>query len=78
MEYYTNTGYLPRLLGAAVAQQSALQVIVHGLIASHHYCVGSKPALATLQHVRKFDSYLPMVGDFLRALRFPPPIKLSM
>ena len=63
--------------GAAVAQRSALQLVVHGLIASHHYCVGSKPALANLQHVRKFDSYLLTVGGFLRALRFPPPIELS-
>ena len=34
-----------------------LQIAVHGLITSHHYCVGTKPALATVQYVRKLDSY---------------------
>ena len=31
----------------------------------------------TCMHVGKKFSYLPKVGGFLRALRFPPPIKLT-
>jgi hypothetical protein len=32
---------------------------------------------STLHHVIKFVSVLRQVGGFLRALRFPPPIKLN-
>jgi len=33
--------------------------------------------MATGQYVRKLESYLAMVGSFLRTLRFSPPMKLS-
>ena len=29
-----------------------------------------------VDNVRKFDSYLPMVGGFLQAHWFPPPVKV--
>ena len=39
-------------------------------IASRHYCLGSIAALATGQYVRKFDSYMSMVGGFLQVPGF--------
>ena len=35
------------------------------------------PPTTTFMHVGKYVRYLPKVGGFLRALRFPPPIKLT-
>ena len=37
----------------------------------------SNPAQSTQHHVLKFVNDLRQVGCFLRALRFPPPIKLT-
>jgi len=40
--------------------------------------VSSNPIQATQHYVIKFVSDLRQVGGFLRVLRFPPPIKLTV
>ena len=46
--------------------------------ACHHWCEFESRSGRGVQHyVIKFVSDLRQVGDFLRVIRFPPPIKLT-